>query len=108
MGIAINFPSPDGASDDPWARAREFAAAWYTRWGGFERLSDVPLEPKWLLPWSEDLGIFELVDYGTDFRLRSAFRIVVRQIEFTTKRLGPAFDHSTKRSRASGQSISEL
>jgi hypothetical protein len=74
MVIAINLPSPDGPYDDPQARAREFIAAWYMRWGGLERLSDVPLESEWLLPWSEDLGLFELVDYGSDFRLREIGR----------------------------------
>ena len=70
MAVATTLPCPDRPSDDPQARAREFVAAWYTRWGGFERLSDVPLESEWLLPWSEDLGIFELLDYGSDFRLQ--------------------------------------
>ena len=74
MAIAINLPAPDDPRDDPQARAREFVAAWYMRWGGFERLSDVPLDSEWLLPWSENLGLFEPVDYGSDFRLREIGR----------------------------------
>jgi len=70
VSIATNRLSLGDTSDDPQARARELVALWYAHWGECERLNDLPLDPQWLMPWSDDVALFELVDHGADFRLQ--------------------------------------
>ena len=52
------------------ALARGLVAFWYQRWDGRERLSDVSLAPEALDPWADNLGCFDLLDHGVDFRAR--------------------------------------
>ena len=55
---------------DPAAQARELVGYWYAHFSGSERLSDRPLDMRWLIPWANDLAMLEVVDRGADFRIR--------------------------------------
>jgi hypothetical protein len=70
VSISTSLQPRDDLSREPLIRARELVAFWYALWGSCERLNDVPLDSRWLLPWADDLAIFDVVDHGTDFRAR--------------------------------------
>ena len=50
------------------SKARELLAHWHERWGLSERLSDVAFDRELLLPWVDDVALFEPLDRGADFR----------------------------------------
>jgi hypothetical protein len=68
VSIDTNPQPTDDFSREPLIQARELVAFWYALWGSCERLNDVPLDPRWLDSWADDIAIFELVDHGADFR----------------------------------------
>ena len=56
-------------ADDPSWKARKLLTHWHEHWSSCGRLSDVPLDRGLLLPWVDDLALFELVEHDADFRL---------------------------------------
>jgi hypothetical protein len=72
-----SLPAAPGIGQDPVTRARGLIEFWNTQWRSCERFSDAPIELGRLRPWVDDIALFDLMDYGADFRTRMVGRNLV-------------------------------
>jgi hypothetical protein len=71
------LPAAPGIDWDPATKARSLIAFWYERWGACQRFSDQPIELGRLRHWASDIALFDLMDYGADFRARTVGRKLI-------------------------------
>ena len=77
FSILPSLRAAPGIRKDPVTKVRGLITFWNAQCGTCERFSDVPIELGRLRLWVDNIALFDLMDYGADFRTRMVGRNLV-------------------------------